>query len=199
MKCCHQSLPRTFLLLTPGQCCSVGAFLWAIALRLRKAPNLICALDGEIQAKDQGLWEFNLSVDFKEVGICSLVQAESITSIWNNIVHLKIGNVEWLLRNTAWWGSLMRTVNEFRFLFSGSKLGALNPSGRIYLFPAIIKTLRFNSLNHVCTCSEQMAGTIPWGTEQQLQIANAHPQLSVQQQWHLTFWEESAWRQNKTP
>lgn len=55
----------------------------------------------------------------------------------------------------------MQTVNGFRFLFLGSKLGALNPSGRIYLFPVIIKTLRFNSLNHVYTCSEQMAGAVP--------------------------------------
>lgn len=52
-------------------------------------------------------------------------------------------------------------VNEFRFLVLGFKPGALNPSGRIYLFPAIIKILRFNSLNHVYTCGEQMAGTVP--------------------------------------
>jgi len=48
----------------------------------------------EIQAKDQSLWEFNLSTDFKELGICNFVQAESITYIWNNIIYVKIEKIE---------------------------------------------------------------------------------------------------------
>lgn len=65
-----------------------------MALRLRKALDLTRALDVEIQAKDQRLWEFNLSTDFKELGICNLVQTESITYVWNNIIYVKIEKIE---------------------------------------------------------------------------------------------------------
>lgn len=94
MNCCHQSLPKTFLPLTLAQCSSVGAPLSAIALRLGKALDLTRALDVETQAKDRSLLEFNLSTDFKEPGMRNLLQTESITHIWNNIIHVKIEMIE---------------------------------------------------------------------------------------------------------